>query len=102
MMPNFDTCATIPFQALVAFATTAKDAKGMARATDKVLDDKRRKLLADMVAAAGGSGSGSANGTGSRTTAPAASAAPLTAGAGCVHRWYHAVNTSTAACGHAF
>lgn len=78
--------AKVSFQALVAFATTAKDAKGMARATDKVLDDKRRKLLADMVAGAGGSGSGSANGAGSRPTAPAASAPSTTANSGCAHR----------------
>lgn len=63
-------------QALVAFATTAKDARGLAKATDKVLDDKRRKLLADMVA-------GAANGRAAAAPGPAASAAPSTAGS----RW---------------
>lgn len=47
-------------QVLVAFATVAKEPKGLAKATDKVLDEKRRKLLADMVAAASGGGGASA------------------------------------------
>lgn len=63
--------AHLVVQVLVAFATVAKEAKGLAKATDKVLDEKRRKLLADMVAAASGGG-----GNGASAAAPAPAPLP--------------------------
>ena len=65
-------CASV-VQVLVAFSMVAKEARGLAKVTDRALDDKRRKMLADMVTAAAGGGA-SAVGPG-----PAASAAAPTA-----------------------